>query len=180
MKTKLLSVLFLMASSLIADNPTKSMISLDYHSGIINQTYGSSALNDNHENEKFGIKIGATSDVKRIFLSYREETIYNDTLPDTSGFSFSIEYEGLAAENGSGFFAGLIAGYENYDYMGYDAKVRTQSDFIYGFNIGITLLAADTVGLDIGFRYTLPMDPNSTDYKTMQTATSYVGINYLY
>lgn len=181
MKKQLLGLCLFATTSLFATNPTKSMISIDYHGGTINQTYGSTATEGNRDKERFGLKIGATGDVKRLFLAYRQEVIHNGAFDDTTGFSFSIEYEGLAAENGSGLFAGLITGYENYDFIGYDGVVRTQSDFIYGVDIGVTLLAGDTIGMDVGLRYTLPLNPNGTaDYKTIQTSTVYIGINYLY
>lgn len=179
----MISVLGLL-SVVQAENPTKSIIAIDYHWGDISQTFGNNAAADNHEVTKYGIKIGAVADLKRLFLSYRYETIEN-ALIDTKGYSFSVEYEGLAAENGSGLFAGFIAGYRNYDFTGNDNLTRTQSGFFYGMDAGVTIILMDSFGLDFGIRYTLPVDTKNEDfaseiYKINDTTTSYISLNYLY
>lgn len=183
---KIIFIISLVAlfSSVQAENPTKSIIAIDYHDGAISQTFGNSATNDNHKIEKYGVKIGAVADLKRIFLSYRYETIEN-RLVDTKGYSFSIEYEGMATENGSGLFAGFIAGYGNYDFTGNDNLTRTQSGFFYGMDGGIALVAFDSFGFDVGVRYTLPVDTKNDDitseiYKINDTTTTYISLNYLY
>ena len=170
--------------SVQAENPTKSIIAIDYHIGEISQTFGETATANNHDVTKYGIKIGAVADLKRIFLSYRYETIENP-LVDTKGYSFSIEYEGLAADNGSGLFAGFIAGYGNYDFTGNDDLTRTQSGFFYGMDAGVTIVVLDSFGFDFGIRYTLPVDTKNEDiasevYKINDTTTSYISLNYLY
>lgn len=167
-----------------AENPTKSIISLEYHTGEIAQTFGNASAGDNRDVTKYGIKIGAVADIKRLFLSYRYASIEN-TLVDTTGYSFSIEYEGMATENGSGLFAGFIAGYGNYDFVGNDETTRTQSGFFYGMDFGIALVMAESYGIDFGLRYTLPVDTKNEDvasevYKINDTTTSYISLNYLY
>ncbi len=168
-----------LATMLNAENPTKSIISIEYGSGTITQTYGSTLTQDDKNIEKYGLKIGAVSDVKRLFLSYRSEKIAN-TSQETKGYSFSIDYEGLATENGSGLFAGLIVGYGNYDFISYDSTALTQADFFFGFDIGATVLLAGTYGFDIGYRYTLPLSSDNSDYKISDSSTTYFGFNYHY
>lgn len=170
--------------SVQAENPTKSIIALEYHSGDISQTFGSAATADDRDVTKVGIKIGAVADVKRLFLSYRYETIENQ-LVETKGYSFSVEYEGMATENGSGLFAGFIAGYGNYDFIGNDTLTRTQSGFFYGMDFGVAFVIAESYGLDFGLRYTLPIDTKNSDnasqvYKIHDTTTSFISLSYLY
>jgi len=186
MNKTLFIITFLLCSfnHVLAENPTKSIIAIDYHSGEISKTYGSSSTPDDHDVSKFGIKIGAVADLKRIFISYRYETITN-LLRDTKGYSFSIEYEGMAAENGSGLFAGFIAGYGNYDYIGEDSLTRTESGLFYGMDAGIALVILDSFGIDFGIRYTLPVESENDDipsqaYKINDTTTTYISLNYLY
>ncbi len=173
------------ATWIFAANPTKSIVAIEYGSGDIAQTYGATGISDDRDVTKYGIKIGAVADVKRLFLSYRYEKI--DNLPkETTGYSFSIEYEGMATENGSGLFMGLILGYGSYDYLGQDGLLRSQSDIFYGLDGGIALTFLDHYGIDIGIRYTLPLTQTNNDaivsqsYKIAETTTSYIGLNYLY
>ena len=183
-KPLLLGIFLALLSTLYAANPTKSIIALEYQTGEISQTFGGSGAADDRDVTKYGIKIGAVADVKRLFLSYRYETIANPLI-DTKGYSFSVEYEGMATENGSGLFAGFIAGYGNYDFVGNDDLVRTQSGFFYGMDIGATFLLFDSFGLDIGLRYTLPVDTKKSDiasqpYKINDTTATFISLNYLY
>lgn len=169
----------ILATTLSAGNPTKSIVSIEYGTGTISQTYGNTLTQDDKNVEKYGIKIGAVSDIKRLFISYRSEKIAN-TSQETKGYSFSFDYEGLATENGSGLFAGLIVGYGSYDFISYDSTVLTQADFFFGFDIGATLLLAGTYGFDLGYRYTLPLTSENVDYKISDTSTTYFGFNYHY
>jgi hypothetical protein len=184
LKIKLLLSL-LLTSSLYAANPTKSIIAIEYGTGSIAQTYGSSATQDDRDVTKYGIKVGAVEDIKRLFISYRYDKITNPT-KETTGYSFSIEYDGMATEGGSGLFMGLILGYGSYDFMGQDATVRTQSDFFYGLDGGVTVNFLENYGFDIGVRYTLPLTETNNDsipsqaYKIAETTTTYFAINYLY
>lgn len=185
MTLRVLSTFFIFIGMLYAGNPTKSIISLEYSTGDISQTYGDSATVDNRDVTKYGIKLGAVADIKRLFLAYRYESITNPT-KDTKGYSFSLEYEGLAAENGSGIFLGLILGYGSYDYLGQDEIVRTQSDIFYGFDAGVTVTFLESYGFDIGMRYTMPLTETKDasiagqEYKISDTSTSYFSLNYLY
>lgn len=186
MKLNLITLLTLTVTGFLsAANPTKSIIAIEQGSGDISQTYGATGISDDREVTHYGIKIGAMTDVKRLFLSYRYEKIDNPA-KETTGYSLSIEYEGMAAENGSGLFMGLVLGYGSYDFLGKDGLIRSQSDIIYGLDGGVTITFLENYGIDIGVRYTLPLTESKNDtiasqsYKIGETTTTYFGFNYLY
>lgn len=177
-------VLTLLAvASLDAKGSAKSIIAIEYGSGQISQTYGSASTGDNRDVTMAGVRIGARESIKRLYLSYRKHTIENE-LKETTGNSFSIEYDALGAENGAAIFAGLILGYSNYEFLGADGNARSEGTVIYGLNIGLAF-EMDFIGFDIGYRYTMPMDTENDDiaaqhYKISDTATTYFSLSYLY
>ena len=125
-----------------------------------------------------GLKLGAKTDVKRLFISFRQSDIENSA-GNGSGKSISIEYDALAGSDAFAIFAGLIAGYENNIYNAVDSTQIDHNSVFAGVNIGLTA-SFGPLGIDVGVRYTLPISPDVGTYTMGSTTTSYVGLHYQY
>lgn len=121
---------------------------------------------------EFGIRIGAQNKDWRTLLSLN----YYDNKDSDQNFErgmLGFDYYLLKSEFKSASFRpylGLHGGY-----MNYESTQKEENGFFYGGQAGFTLDVAETIDVDVAYRYSLG-DMDEVDH----TGNFVLGVNYLY
>ena len=98
---------------------------------------------------QYGFRIGAQRDQWRTTLIYDYYDSKDNDQNVEQGY-LTLDYFILEKESAFRPYIGLNVGYGNYESTFVD-----ESGFLYGGQVGIVLEVAETINLDVGFRYTL-------------------------
>lgn len=178
---KILVALLLSTAALMAAN-AKKIVGFEYGMGTLNQTYGTTSTADNSTLTTYGLKLGAKEDNMRLCLTYRLQTIaYSSSTK--YGNLFGAEFDYFLQMGPIGIFAGPVAGYADYDFIGQDTIARNQTGAYYGLEAGLTFTFGH-IELEAGGRYTYynaTNDSVSTQvYSIDNVLTYYASLNYVY
>lgn len=127
--------------------------------------------NDKSDGQSFGIRIGSQNEQWRTMfaLSYFDSVEHN-----VEKLFLSIDYFFMKTDVYDSYalqpYMGVNVGYMNYESIGVDAD-----GLLYGMQAGAALDVTDSVGLDVGYRYSL----SSAD-ELDHTGDVVFGLNYRY
>ncbi len=161
-----------LGSSLYAENISygKGFIGLEVGAGMVQGDVGGFFPELDHEGDavEYGIRLGAQTAEWRTMLLFDYFDSEDDNQNVEKGY-LTVDYL-FANESSLKPFIGVNVGY-----MNYESTFVEDDGFLYGGQAGFIVNVAETVDLDLSYRYSL------SDADTLDHVSSIVfGVNYLY